>query len=118
MISGLDRPDRASRAIWASGIGQSNGSRKSALMPKDPFYSFGEPSCAFVEAIIEQISVLDRPERAATTDFPIWDFAIIEPDWDKPRLIWGPESHLVYCQHQFLILKGLSAGEASTGEAG
>ncbi len=78
-----------------------------ARVPKDPFYGFGEPGCAVVEAIAEQIGAQDRPECSATADVPVWDFTLIEPDWDKPGLIRGPETYLLDRQYQFLILIAL-----------
>jgi hypothetical protein len=80
--------------------------------------SFDEPRGAVIGAVTEQISTLDGREGTATADVPVRDFAIIEPDWDKPRLIWAPEPHLLDCQREFLVLVSLATSEARAGKAG
>jgi hypothetical protein len=68
---------------------------KTRLAPEKPSYGFDEPACAVAETIAEEVGALDRCERPTTTDVVVGDFAFIEPDWDEPRLVWGPELHLL-----------------------
>jgi WD40 repeat protein len=71
-----------------------------------------EPSDAAVKAITHQVGSPNRRERAATTYIPLWDVALIEPDRDKPRVVWPSKPHLLNGQCKFLVLVTLASSTA------
>jgi hypothetical protein len=57
-------------------------------LSEDPRYTSEKAHNAFVEAIIKQIRALKRSEGAPITNALVWDVAIIEPNWNEPRVFW------------------------------
>ena len=88
------------------------------MPPEDPSNGCYESCGAVVRAVTKEVSALDRCERAATADIAIWDFALIQPDRDEPRVVRGAQSQLLDCEHEFLVLVASATGEARLGKAG
>jgi hypothetical protein len=115
----LDIPLRIREKILDS-IGNQLGPSSSygiRMPPEDSQDSRDEPRRAFAVAVAEQVSLLDGRERTTATNVDVGNVAVIEPDWNEPRVIWTALLQLPDGQYQFLVLIAPFASKALTGKA-
>lgn len=68
--------------------------------------------------VTEEISMLNRREGSAATNYKIRDFTIIEADWYQPWIIWSTLAQLFNCEKEFFVLVTLVASNAYPRKAG
>jgi hypothetical protein len=70
-----------------------------------------KPRSAIIGPVAEKVDTLNRSKRPAAADVPVWDFAVVEADWDPPRIFWTTKSQLFDCQRELLVLVALAPGK-------